>query len=305
MKKSIIKKAIISVVCLGLVVFMAFASVSLRYYPDYREGRNAVSVDAVKNNGVTVMSCNLRYFNLFTDKGERNWFYRAGLIVDDIVSQAPGVIGFQEATQWQYNYLKDVLQGYDSVITYRDKMINSEGCPVFYNTSLYTLVDKGSFWLSETPEVMSKDWGSACYRICSYVILTDKATDKDFIVFNIHLDHVSDEARIKGIGVILDKIARFGSLPSVIMGDFNAAEGSETYTKVTENFIDAAYAATNSSGLVYTYHNWGNQERFVRIDYFMLSKTGFVVNRYEVLSSIHDGKYSSDHCPIVLNVTFE
>ena len=86
------------------------------------------------------------------------------------------------------------LQGYDSVITFRDESTFSEGCPVFYRTDLYDLIDKGSFWLSETPEKMSKDWDSACYRICSYVILKEKQTGLEFVVFNTHLDHVSEEA---------------------------------------------------------------------------------------------------------------
>lgn len=69
------------------------------------------------------------------------------------------------------------MVGFDSIITYREDTINAEGCPIFYQTDLYTLIDKGSFWLSETPEVMSKDWGAAHYRICSYVILKEKSTD--------------------------------------------------------------------------------------------------------------------------------
>ena len=148
---------------------------------------------------------------------------------------------------------------------------------------------------------MSRDWGSACYRICSYVILTEKTSGKDFVVFNTHLDHVSDEARIKGIDVVLDKIAAFGDLPAVIMGDFNALEGSQTYLSATENFLDARYETdvTNDS---YTYQNWGNLDNAKRLDYFMISRTGFTVERYDVIPALHDGVYSSDHCPIVLEV---
>lgn len=198
----------------------------------------------------------------------------------------------------------DVLPGYDSVITYRDNSPISEGCPIFYNASLYTLVDKGSSWLSETPEVMSKDWNSACYRVCSYVILTDKASGKDFVIFNTHLDHVSDEARIKGIAVLLDKIAQFGGLPAVVMGDFNALEGSKTYLSATENFLDAQYAAAETMQS-HTYQNWGNPEKFKRLDYFMISKTGIRPERYSVVPAIHDGVYASDHCPITLTLSLE
>lgn len=303
MKKNRVKKIIISIISVILTLLIAFGVSFVWYYPHYNSNKSQVTVEAEKNGNIKMMSYNLRCISPL-DFGKKSWFYRADLIIDDIVNEKPGIIGFQEATKWHYAYLTNALQGYDSVITYRDEAFNSEGCPIFYNTALYTLVDKGSFWLSETPEVMSKSWGAQFNRVCSYVILTDNASGEDFVVFNTHLSHVSDEARINGIKVVLDKIAQFGSLPAVIMGDFNAQEGSETYTRVTENFIDARYATENTTD-THTYQGWGDPEKYKRIDYFMISKTGIKVNEYNVLSGLHDGVYSSDHCPIVLEFTID
>ena len=272
------------------------------YFPRYISRKEAVVMNP-KADAITMMSCNVRCLTPL-DLGKKSWFYRADLLVLDIAAQNPGIIGFQEATQWQYRYLVDMLQGYDSVIDYRDQSIASEGCPIFYSTALYTLKDKGSFWLSETPDVMSKDWGAAHYRICSYVILTEKASGKDFVVFNTHLDHVSDEARIKGIAVVLEKIAQFGGLPAVIMGDFNALEGSETYNSATQYFLDAQYAAAETME-GHTYQNWGNPDKFKRLDYFMISKTGWVAQKYAIVQPVHDRVYASDHCPIVLQLILE
>ena len=286
--------AVLALVLAALVVFGW-------YFPRYLLRKAPVTT---KSDGVsvTVMSCNVRCLTPL-DLGKRSWFYRADLLMADVAAQAPGIIGFQEVTRWQYDYLVDVLPGYDSVINYRDNSIISEGCPIFYDTALYILKDKGSFWLSETPEVMSKDWGAAHYRVCSYVILKDRTAGREFVVFNTHLDHVSDEARIKGIGVVLDKIAQFGGLPAVIMGDFNALEGSETYQNATAHFLDARYAAAQTMD-GHTYQNWGDPAKFKRLDYFMISKTGWEANRYAVVQPVHDGVYASDHCPIVLELTF-
>lgn len=292
-----------SILAFVVVVVLAACVIFFWHYPRYASHRQTVEIGVENNGEIRMMSCNLRCLSPL-DLGKKSWYYRADLIVSDLVEQAPGIIGFQEATRWQYHYLVETLAGYDSVITYRDESVIAEGCPVFYNTALYTLVDKGSFWLSETPDVMSKDWGSAHYRICSYVILQDNASGKEFVVFNTHLDHVSDEARIKGIEVVLDKIEAFGSLPAVIMGDFNAKEGSETYESVTEHFLDAYYAAEETMDS-YTYQNWGNLDNSRRIDYFMLSESGFSVHSYEVLNHTHDGVYCSDHCPILLTVSLD
>ena len=301
--KKIIKTVLISLVCLVLAAVIVLVGNTFLFYPYYNNNKETVEIQFENNGQIKMMSYNLRCISP-TDWGKKAWFYRANLVIDDIKNEKPGIIGFQESTKWHYKYLVDTLKGYDSVIEYRDEAFNSEGCPIFYNTSLYELVDKGSFWLSETPEVMSKSWGAQYNRVCSYVILTDNATGNDFVVFNTHLSHVSDEARINGIKVVLEKIAEFGSLPAVIMGDFNAEEGSETYVKVTENFDDARYRTEKTSDS-HTYQGWGNPEKYKRIDYFMISKEGFTVNEYRVLSGLHDGVYSSDHCPIALEVKLE
>lgn len=302
MKKIILTITAI-ILSLALVVAVVLVGNTFFYYPHYKENKKAVDIKIEETNQIKMMSYNLRCISP-TDFGKKAWFYRADLVIKDIEEQKPGIIGFQEATKWHYSYLVDCLKGYDSIITYRDEAFNSEGCPIFYNTELYTLVEKGSFWLSETPDVMSKSWGAQFNRVCSFVILTDNATNENFVVFNTHLSHVSDEARINGIKVVLDKIKEFGGYPSVIMGDFNALEGSETYNSVTENFLDAQKVALKTSDS-HTYQNWGNEASFKRIDYFMVSKTGLKINSYNVLSGVRDGVYTSDHCPIVLEVELE
>lgn len=300
-KKLKVGKILLMVLAVLLAVLVIGSIVMFWHYPHYKSASRTVTVTAAEDT--RMMSCNVRCLTPL-DLGQKSWFLRADLIVDGIAEQAPGIIGFQEATRWQYDYLVETFPQYDSVITYRDNSIVAEGCPIFYHKERYTLVDKGSFWLSETPEVMSKDWGAACYRICSYVILTDNVSGEDFVVFNTHLDHVSDEARIKGIGVVLDKIAAFGGLPAVIMGDLNAEEGSATYENVTEYFLDARYEApeTTDAG---TYQSWGEIPGGERIDYFMVSKTGFSVKHYGVVDNVYDGVYASDHCPIVLEVALQ
>ena len=301
--KKVLKGTLIAVLCLILAALLVLSGMLFWHYPKFASERRTLSIPAGEGPENKIMSYNLRCLTPL-DTGEKSWFYRAGYVLQDIEQEAPGIIGFQEATRWQYQFLVESLPDHDSVITYRDGAFNSEGCPIFYHTGRYTLVDKGSFWLSETPEVMSKDWGAACYRITSYVILTDNSTGKDFVVFNTHLDHVSDEARIEGMGVILDKIAQFGGLPAVIMGDLNAQEDSATILAATEHFLDARYAAEETVD-TYTYQNWGNFSVARRIDYFMISKSGIKPLSYAVLDQPRDGVWSSDHSPIVLTMVLE
>lgn len=283
-----------------LALVIVFCALDFAYYPRYKKSTASFDLtQAEKNDEITVMSANVRTWSP-TDILKKSWFYRADLTVEKIASVKPDIIGFQEVTPMHYSFLTSHLKGYDNVIQYRDNSPLHEACPVFYNEERFELEDKGSFWLSETPEVMSKDWGAACYRICSYVILKDRGTNKELVVFNTHLDHISDEARINGINVVLDKIQQFGNLPSIIMGDFNADESSSTYAAATELFLDAKYQTENTMTGA-TYQNWGKKLDDENIDYFMISKTGIKVNEYKILNDT-SAEYSSDHFPIVIKL---
>lgn len=310
MKK--INKIILAVIAAILAVAIVCTGIVFWYYPRYRhlmvknispeKSDFGVNIDIrdLEKGEIRAMSCNVRC-KTPSDLLKKSWYYRAPLIANNIKNEKPTVIGFQEVTVSQYAYLILTLPQYDSVIRYRDDSMIKEGTPIFFRKDLYELKDKGSFWLSATPEKMSKDWGAACYRICSYVILTDRATGKDFVVFNTHLDHVSDKARINGINVVLDKIKQFGSMPAILMGDFNAEEDTKTYRSATENFDDVKYL-TNDTMKSCTFQNYGKELDSDCIDYIMVSKDDFIINSYKVVTTTYDGVYPSDHFQLVASM---
>ena len=270
------------------------------YLPDYFLNRKEVSLPDEERGEVVVMSANVRFFNPF-DVFSRSWFFRAKLVRADLDLVKPDIVGFQEVTPLHYDYLKKILPQYDSTICYRDDFILSEGCPVFYRTDKYELLDEGSFWLSETPEVMSKSWGSDHYRVATYVILKDRISGEELVVFNTHLDNKSKEARVEGIALVAEKIRELGSLPSILMGDLNATPESETILSTNEAFDDAAVLAqTRDSGA--TYHAFGKEPDRERIDYFLLSKGDFAVSEYRIVDNGRSGEYSSDHAPIYIRL---
>ena len=288
-------KIILSVLAVVLAVILI---VLFFYVPRYFIDRRTVSPAEREGEDFILMSTNVRFYNPL-DFLQKSWFYRAGLIAQDIERVQPDIIGFQEATFIHYDYLKSVLCGYESEMAYRDDFILSEGCPIFWRTDRFEKVDSGSFWLSETHDVMSKDWGSSHYRICVYVILRDKTTNKQFAVFNTHLDNVSDEARINGIKVVLDKISEFGDLPSYLFGDMNAIDTSPTILSTKESFDDAKVISPITED-TRTFHGWGDPLEQDRIDYILISRGDAEVYEYHVLDNCYDGIYSSDHSSIYI-----
>lgn len=288
------------VVAFLIVAIVVFLFIQLFYLPMFLFEEVKVELSNEKTDEITIMSTNVRCYSP-EDTFKKSWFYRAHLIVDDINTVKPDIIGFQEVTPLHYDYIVKSMPGYLHEMAYRDNFILSEGCPIFYRADKYDRIDSGSFWLSETPEVMSKDWGSAHYRICVYVILRDKSNGKEFVVFNAHLDHVSDEARIKGIKVVLDKISEFGDIPAFLMGDLNAEPSSETILSTKDSFDDAHdIALVSDEGA--TYHKWGTLPQRERIDYIMITKGMSSVLEYRILDNCHDGVYSSDHSSIYIKV---
>jgi len=252
---------------------------------------------------VTVVSANVRCYTA-GDTGERNWYYRAPYLVRTLIDANADIIGLQEAMPVHYKCIAPALQGYGSFIDYRQGGKNPEGCPIFYNLSKFELLRKGTFWLSKTPEKKSKSWGAACYRICSYAVLKQKSDGKELAVFNTHLDHVSEEARINGIRLILQMLTEFGGMPCVLMGDLNAFESSVTYREATALFDDAKYQ-TDDTDSGATYQNWGEEPDYENIDYFLISKSGIAVRQYRVIRTTYNGVYPSDHYPIQLKINLK
>ena len=295
------KKVLSVILKLLLVAVLACAFVFGFYLPQYLlDKENYSAATKEETDVITVVSANVRCLSP-EDLFKKSWFYRAPLLIQTLKNAAPDIIGFQEVTPVHKRYLDRALRGFDSVLLYRDNSLIHESCPIYYSESKFDLIDKGGFWLSETPDVMSKGWGAAFNRVCSYVILAQKTDGKQLVVFNTHLDNVSEQARINGIRLVLQKIEQFGGMPSIIMGDFNAEEDTETYRAATALFNDAKYqTADTDSGA--TYQGYGQSLNDENLDYFMLSKTGIETLSYKVLRDTYDGVYPSDHCPIRLDM---
>lgn len=287
-----------------LIAVVAFLVVELWYLPGFllSDARVKLPETEVANDEITIMSANVRCYAP-DDLFKKSWFYRADLLIEDVNSVKPDIIGFQEVSILHYGYLQNAMPDYDSEIMYRDDWILSEGCPIFYRTDKYEKLASGSFWLSETPDVMSKDWGAAHYRIATYVILKDRASGREFVVFNTHLDHVSEEARINGIQVVLDKIEEFGGLPAFLMGDLNAYPDEETILFTHDSFDDAHVIAEKRDDGA-TFHKWGTKAdgNDKRIDYIMISKGDATVSEYRIVNNKHGDAYSSDHYSIYIKV---
>lgn len=178
--------------------------------------------------------------------------------------------------------------------------------PVFYRKDKYDLVDSGTFWLSETPELPSLGWNGGCNRLCTWAILREKATGFTYAHVNTHLDNASEEARVNGAKLVREKILSF-DMPVVCTGDFNVNEGSTVYNLMNDGFIgDSKYLApdTMASG---TYHDYFPifMSKKSPIDYIFVTKATVAPQVYRVLNHRVNGRFASDHYAIYADVVMK
>lgn len=260
------------------------------------------------HNSLVVMSYNIKtlmvdaeFFNSELSINNRN-----SRILDKITSVMPDIFGLQEALSVHNDYISDnLVDTYDSVITYRSdtsKLPPAESTAVYYKKDKFELLDSGTFWLSETPEVMSKGWDAGNYRICTYVKLKIKATDKVFCFYNTHLDFGAISVP-ESVDLILSRIDF--DYPCILVGDFNFQSYTDYYQTITELMDDSRIIAEVTEDGATT-NSFKTEYPKKIIDYCYLSKGDFTVSKYDVLDYDIEkyGSYASDHFPVCAYITF-
>ncbi len=157
-----------------------------------------------------------------------------------------------------------------------------------------------TFWFSDTPNIPgSISWGNKYTRICTWAKLFDKFSGKELYVFNVHLDHMSENSRIKSSKALIDKIKTLDPLPIIITGDFNTNENEQTIVLLQEYGLTDSYRAlnqkTNNEG---TFNEFLGKDDGERIDFIFLSKEYQAIHS-SIDKSNRNGKYPSDHFPVI------
>ncbi len=260
---------------------------------------------ACRNNeqiNIRLMTYNIRY-NTPND-GPNWWENRKEKVANLILKHSPDVLGVQEALEGQMRQLDSFLLNYNYYGVGRDDgKTKGEYAAIFYKKEKFKLINSGTFWLSETPDIIgSVGWDASMERICSWAKLENNVSKKSFFVFNAHFDHIGKEARKNSTLLIVKKIKEIAvEAPVVFMGDLNFTPEEPPYPIVLKNgFVDSF----KNIGQNCTYTGFEvNDAECNRIDY-IFTNNKFKPN-YFLIDDINDGKYyPSDHLPVIVDVTF-
>jgi endonuclease/exonuclease/phosphatase family metal-dependent hydrolase len=255
-----------------------------------------------------VMTYNIR-LDIESD-GENDWTHRRDFFNSQIQFYEPDVFGVQEAKPNQVLDISTSHSQYSYVGIGRDGIGKGESSNIFFKNGRFKILESNTFWLSETPDTVSIGWDAAYNRVCTYALFKDVQSNTMFWVFNTHLDHIGEEARTKGIQLILSKIEKLNQkkYPVLFMGDFNSEPNTDRIIALKKVMNDSRDVSQEKPfGPSGTFNNFKYNEPVTKlIDYIFISKSKKItVKKYAVLSDAKDLKYPSDHFPVFVEINYK
>lgn len=256
-----------------------------------------------------VASYNLRYDNKNDSLNGNGWTQRSPAVIALIRFHDFDIFGTQEGLKNQLDDISNALPQYARYGRGRDDGIDKgEHSAIFYKKDEFTLLSRGDFWLSQTPDKPSLGWdATCCNRICSWVQLQHKKSGKKFFFFNVHYDHQGVVARKESSKLMLKKIKEIaGKSPVIFTGDFNGSTSTEWYQTIansrilkdTYNEVKFPYA-NNAS-----FNAFGKATQSNDIIDHIFVTDQFKAIKWGLLTDTYHGKFPSDHFPVMAELKF-
>ena len=257
-------------------------------------------------NSLNVMSFNIRLNH--AGDSINAWPNRKDKVASQILFHEAHLVGVQEALPLQMDDLLQRLPGYQFAgVGREDGKRGGEFSAIFYDTSRLKLLKAETFWLAEQTDIPGKKgWDAAIERIVTWALFRDKKTNKTFYHFNTPFDHVGQVARRESARLVLQKIKEIaGDQPVILTGDFNAKPTDEPIMILTDinnpNHVihSEAISETPHYGPLGTFNAFQSKETSNEPIDFIFIKNGIKVLKHATLSQTWEGRFSSDHFPVL------
>ena len=199
--------------------------------------------------------------------GDNVWMKRRHATPEMIRREAPDVFGVQEGLIDQLHYIDTECPQYARVGVGRDDGAEKgEFMAVYYLRDRFELLDSGTFWLSETPDTVSRGW---------------------------------DE----GVKLLIEKIHEIAGkkAPAIVGGDFNTPVDSPIFKPLTKYMVSARAkaATTDHKG---TFNGFGSAPDTIVIDH-LYYRGKLKCQLFATLDGNYGAPYISDHYPIAMVFT--
>jgi endonuclease/exonuclease/phosphatase family metal-dependent hydrolase len=258
-----------------------------------------------------VMTYNIRYAGNEETDGVNAWSKRKNSVASMISFHHADIVGLQEALLLQLNDLTELLPSYSWLGVGRDDgKSKGEFSAILFRDDRFEVIKNSTFWLSETPDIPSMGWDAAFTRVVTWAEMKDKESGKTFFIFNTHYDHMGETARINSSKLLKERIGEIcQDLPVIVTGDFNTKATTEAYQILTAQSDDKiilydaqSKSQTEHHGSNVTYNGFGKSiEPGNKIDFIFVTKDVEVL-KHGVIDEVVDGRYPSDHMPVIVEV---
>ncbi len=244
------------------------------------------------------------------DSSPNDWNSRFPRMVQTIKENGFDIFGVQEGMKGAMNDLLSELDHFEWFGIGREKKKDGEHCAIFYNTLKFRLIEKGTFWLSDSPNTPgSIAWNAGCPRVCTWGFFEELKTRVRFYFVNTHLDNASALARSQGASAIIMHFLREIELyPFILTGDFNSSSADQPYLIVQAHGLTDSriISETDHYGAGdETFHNFkvNRKERTNRtpIDFIFVNKKLRVLT-HGTINDFRDGLASSDHFAVTAQI---
>lgn len=272
---------------------------------------------------LTIVSFNIRTQSNDSDVAAQKWSNRKSAVYQFFNTNQYDIVATQECEYRQKAEILSNATGYaafgrgseygedksgTSGTWPRQKNYNTDsGNYIFYRSDSYQIVESGIFWLSNTPDKISKYSASNHYRACDWAKFRSIETNQEFYVFNAHLDNSTDAVRGQQLDALWKRITEINTtnLPMVMLGDMNMtttgsalatfkASGKMSFVRNDLGVcFDDAHKSFNGFG--------GGQSNIDHIaihDFYKARSFETDITNYGV-------QYISDHYPIIATLLFQ
>ena len=238
------------------------------------------------------MSLNLRFG--LADDGDNGWHYREKAYPALLKSYPADFHLFQEANDFQIAFLNRLLAKH-RFIGQRNPAPDDWQNNVIFHHRKWRCMAMAHFYLSPTPETPSKFSQSRWPRQCT--LGTFQHGSQCVTILNTHFDF-ENEVQCRSAELINRQVAGLGAnWPIILAGDFNADAGSDCYAILTtgKDRFHNAFAPPYPG----TFHGFRGTAQGTAIDW-VLYRGKMSVHSARVIQQRFDGRYPSDHFPLVV-----
>lgn len=267
-----------------------------------------------------IMSYNIRSSSM-PDKGVNSWESRRQPSLDMIKDENPDLIGLQEA---HGNQREALVEGLGDIYelhcagNYGVADKESGNTAMMWRKDRFTVKDKGIFWLSPTPDELSKpEWGATDrhYRTSVWALLHDNKENRDVLMCDTHLPYkmADRDARDACIQLIIGRMQQKATddMVVVITGDMNASwHANDSRRDCLRHFYKWMGSAredapVNLNPTTYSFNCFGQKTPAETWNIDHIFYRNLTPLEFNVVDSDKYGvQFVSDHFPITLTVKY-